>query len=133
MAIDRLTEAYRCGQLYAALAALERLCGGTHHPLDDPAKRRQVSTEPRKHLAPHLWKATRSLVDATNQGRGKAAAVVFRQLPDLLPLRRELPGEIRVPLRRELPGEIRDAAERARFQEGVTAQEAAIGKALAEL
>ncbi|MEU2099277.1 hypothetical protein [Streptomyces globisporus] len=121
MAIDRLTEAYRCGQLYAALAALERLCGGTHHPLDDPARRRQVSTEPRKHLAPHLWKATRSLVDAAGQGRGKAAAVIFRQLPDLLPLRRELPGEIR------------DAAERARFEEGVRAQETAIGKALAEL
>ncbi|WP_103507335.1 hypothetical protein [Streptomyces sp. SM13] len=121
MAIDRLTEAYRCGQLYAALAALERLGGGAHHPLDDPARRRQVSTEPRKHLAPHLWKATRSLVDATGQGRGKPAAVIFRQLPDLLPLRRGLPGEIR------------DPAERARFQEGVTAQEAAIGKALAEL
>ncbi|MET8935651.1 hypothetical protein ABZX28_01360 [Streptomyces rubiginosohelvolus] len=121
MAIDRLTEAYRCGQLYAALAALERLGGGAHHPLDDAARRRQVSTEPRKHLTPHLWKATRSLVEATDQGRGKAAAVIFRQLPDLLPLHRELPGEIR------------DTAERARFEEGVQAQEAAIGKALAEL
>ncbi|WP_256986590.1 hypothetical protein [Streptomyces sp. SS07] len=47
--------------------------------------------------------------------------MIFRQLPDLLPLRRELPGEIR------------DTAERARFQEGAQAQEAAIGKALAEL
>ncbi|EHM27569.1 hypothetical protein SPW_3995 [Streptomyces sp. W007] len=47
--------------------------------------------------------------------------MIFRQLPDLLPRRRELPGEIR------------DLAERARFQEGVQAQEAAIEKALAEL
>lgn len=47
--------------------------------------------------------------------------MIFRQLPDLLPLCRELPGEIR------------DAAERARFEEGVRAQETAIGKALAEL
>lgn len=120
MANDRLTEAYRCGQLYAALAALERL-GGTHRSLGKPGTRRQVSTEPRKHLTVHLWQAGRYLAAAANQGEGPAASVIFRQLPDLLPRRRELPGEIR------------DPAERARFQEGVEAQEAAIGKALAEL
>ncbi|MFI1248337.1 hypothetical protein ACH4TY_16795 [Streptomyces anulatus] len=121
MAIDRLTEAYRCGQLFAALAALERLSEGTHHSLGKPGVRRQLSTEPRKHLTVHLWQAGRYLADATNRDQGPAAAVIFRQLPDLLPRRRELPGEIR------------DPAERARFQEGVQAQEAAIEKALAEL
>ncbi len=117
MANDRLTEAYRCGQLFAALAALERLSEGTHHSLGKPGMRRQLSTEPRKHLTVHLWQAGRYLAGATNQGQGPAAAVIFRQLPG----------------RRELPGEIRDPAERARFQEGVQAQEAAIEKALAEL
>ncbi|EHM27568.1 hypothetical protein SPW_3994 [Streptomyces sp. W007] len=57
MANDRLTEAYRCGQLFAALAALERLSEGTHHSLGKPGVRRQVSTEPRKHLTVHLWGA----------------------------------------------------------------------------
>ncbi|WP_228991311.1 hypothetical protein [Streptomyces sp. DH8] len=121
MANDRLTEAYRCGQLFAALAALERLSEGAHHSLGKPGTRRQLSTEPRKHLTLHLWQAGRYLLGAANRGEGRAAGVIFRQLPDLLPLRRELPGEIR------------DAAERARFQEGVTAQEAAIGKALADV
>lgn len=121
MANDRLTEAYRCGRLYAALAALERLGGGAHHSLGRPGTRRRLSTEPRKHLTVHLWQAGRYLAEATDRDQGPAAAVVFRQLPDLLPLRRELPGEIR------------DPAERARFQEGVQAQEAAIEKALAEL
>ncbi|MFI7287086.1 hypothetical protein ACIBRY_10610 [Streptomyces anulatus] len=93
MANDRLTEAYRCGQLYAALAALERLGEGTHHSLGKPGTRRQVSTEPRKHLTVHLWQAGRYLAGAAN----------------------------------------RDPAERARFQEGVQVQEAAIEKALAEL
>ncbi|WP_405482034.1 hypothetical protein [Streptomyces anulatus] len=50
MANDRLTEAYRCGQLFAALAALERLSEGPHHSLGKPGVRRQLSTEPRKHL-----------------------------------------------------------------------------------
>ncbi|MEV3892992.1 hypothetical protein [Streptomyces anulatus] len=121
MANDRLTEAYRCGQLFAALAALERLSEGPHHSLGKPGVRRQLSTEPRKHLTVHLWQAGRYLAGATNRDQGPAASVIFRQLPDLLPRRRELPGEIR------------DPAERARFQEGVQAQEAAIEKALAEL
>lgn len=121
MANDRLTEAYRCGQLFAALAALERLSEGPRHSMGKAGTRRQLSTELRKHLTVHLWQAGRYPVGATNRGEGPAAAVVFRQLPDLLPLRRELPGEIR------------DAPERARFQEGVTAQEAMIEKALAEL
>ncbi|MFD5647125.1 hypothetical protein ACFWIP_36385, partial [Streptomyces anulatus] len=78
MANDRLTEAYRCGQLFAALAALERLSEGTHHSLGKPGVRRQVSTEPRKHLTMHLWQAGRYLAGAANRDQGPAAAGFIR-------------------------------------------------------
>ncbi|MEE1796877.1 hypothetical protein PUR28_39875 [Streptomyces sp. BE308] len=118
MTNDLLTEAYRCGRLYAALAELQKLGTGTHHSLGSSGLREQVAKEPRKHLAEHLERAGKYLLDAKNRDKGAAAAVVFRMLPDLLPERRELPGDLRSVERQE------------RFQEGVKEQTAEIVKAL---
>ncbi|MCX4969489.1 hypothetical protein OHA98_32980 [Streptomyces sp. NBC_00654] len=108
MTTDQLTEAHRCGRLYAALAELQKLSTGAHHSLGSPGPAQQIATEPRKHLTEHLEKAGRYLLDARNRGNGPAAAAVFRMLPDLLPEAKELPGDLRTDEKRERFGEGRD-------------------------
>ncbi|MGW0933363.1 hypothetical protein [Streptomyces sp. NPDC002666] len=89
------TDAYRCGQLYAALAALERLgAPNAKATLDRPGARATASKNPRGALKDHLDRVVTYLMRAQNQRKGEASVAIFRSLPDLLPRTRELPGSL---------------------------------------
>ena len=113
-------EAYRCGQLYAALAALQKCSDGAHHSLGRPATVKDILRSPSKVLNDHLWRVGKYLVTAHNKGYGAEAAVLFRSIPDLLPTRKEPPFAL-------------DAGQREQFQLGADAQKAEIEKALRSL
>ncbi|MET7367886.1 hypothetical protein ABZS61_18920 [Streptomyces sp. NPDC005566] len=114
---SRHAEAFRCGQLYAALAALQKCSDGPHHSLGLPSTVKDIVRSPSKVLNEHLWRVGKYLITAHNKGRGAEAAVLFRSIPDLLPTRKEPPFAL-------------DAGQREQFHLGVEAQRAEIAKAL---
>ncbi|MFI6059578.1 hypothetical protein [Streptomyces sp. NPDC051286] len=91
---DQPSDAYRCGQLYAALAALEKLSKGERHSLGRLGARVEAAQQPRDRLTGHLKAVGEYVVDARKQGRGPAATAILRSLPDLLPDGRELPHKL---------------------------------------
>ncbi|MFD9498849.1 hypothetical protein [Streptomyces sp. NPDC060035] len=113
-------EAFRCGQLYAALAALQECSDGPHHSLGRSATVKDILRAPSKVLNDHLWQVGKYLITARNRGEGAAAAVLFRSIPDLLPTRKEPPYAL-------------DPGQREQFRLGVEAQKAEIEKALQSL
>ncbi|MGC5412184.1 hypothetical protein ACPXCX_52345, partial [Streptomyces sp. DT225] len=95
MADGQLTDAYRCGQLYAALAALERLGSSNGKvALDDKDVRSKAAENPRGTLPNYLKQAVAYLMAAQHRRKGAEAATVFRAIPDLLPRTKELPGSL---------------------------------------
>nr|WSW69137.1 hypothetical protein OG461_24730 [Streptomyces sp. NBC_00995] len=86
------TDAYRCGQLYAALESLELLAGIGSRALGRADTRENAAKRPRTHLTEPLIMVGRSLHCARLRGRATAAGAVFRMIPDLLPAARDLPG-----------------------------------------
>ncbi|MFF1459720.1 hypothetical protein [Streptomyces sp. SID8358] len=120
MAHDGPSEALRTGRLYAVLAELQKQAVGEHHSLGLPGTLRALLRAPSKVLNPHLWQVGAYLLAARNRGKGESATVLFRSIPDVLPLGQELPHAL-------------TPQERERFHEGLTAQRAEIAKALQEL
>ncbi|MEV5653081.1 hypothetical protein [Streptomyces sp. NPDC052291] len=117
MADGQPTDAYRCGQLYAALAALERLgAPDGRAKLDNRTTRAKASENPRGTLKLHLPRVMSHLMRAQKSPRGGEAVKVFRSIPELLPRSRELPGSL-------------NHAQRDDFLQGCLAQEKALGAA----
>ncbi|MEV5602855.1 hypothetical protein AB0L33_15570 [Streptomyces sp. NPDC052299] len=95
MADGQLTDAYRCGQLYAALAALERLGSSNGKAsLDDKGARSKASEKPLNELRRHVEQVVPYLMQAQQLRRGPQAAAVFRAIPELLPHAKELPAHL---------------------------------------
>ncbi|MFF1834603.1 hypothetical protein ACFVXE_10425 [Streptomyces sp. NPDC058231] len=109
-------DAYRCGQLYAALEALQSLADVESRSLSHPESRQKAARQPLTHMKLRLWTAGKYLEFAWRRGRGPAAGAVFRSIPELMPPGRELPGTLSADGQKE-------------FERGRQAQVEAIGKA----
>ncbi|WP_327367516.1 hypothetical protein [Streptomyces sp. NBC_01217] len=90
----RHPEAYRCGRLYAAVAALQRLAENEHHRLGRPEFVARAAAQPEKNLRPYLREVGHYLVQARIRGRRAAADPVFRSLPDFLPPDSDVPNSL---------------------------------------
>lgn len=89
------SDAYRCGQSYAALAALERLGSpSAKASLDRPGERSKASQNPRGTLKAHLDRAVTYLMHARSRRKGPEAAAIFRSIPELLPAAKDLPSSL---------------------------------------
>jgi hypothetical protein len=89
---DRPTDAYRCGQLYAALAELEKLSAPGRKPsLGEPGARAKASKNPHGSLHRHLARVVEYVMAAQAQRQGSTAALIFQSIPELLPRAKELP------------------------------------------
>ncbi|MDK0519596.1 type I-C CRISPR-associated protein Cas8c/Csd1 [Streptomyces sp. ML-6] len=111
----RYAEAYRCGRLYAVIAALQRLAENEHHELGRPQCVERAATRPEPALRDPLRQVGHYLVRARIRGRGAAADPVFRSIPDFLPEAREVPAYL-------------SAEEREDFHRGREEQAALIAK-----
>ncbi|MEU2248808.1 hypothetical protein [Streptomyces sp. NPDC019224] len=114
MADGQPTDAYRCGQLYAALAALERIGAPNGKvSLDDKETRSKAAANPRTELKGPLERVVAHLMRAQQARKGPEAAALFRSIPDLLPRSKELPVGL-------------GRVERDDFYQGLCAQEKAL-------
>lgn len=87
------TDAYRCGQLYAALAALERLSApNAKATLDRPGARATASKNPRGALKDHLDRVVTYLMRAQNQRRGRRRWPSSGPYPTCCPAPGSCPG-----------------------------------------
>ncbi|WP_326765699.1 hypothetical protein OG978_14910 [Streptomyces sp. NBC_01591] len=92
----RHSEAYRCGRLYAAVAALQRLAQNEHHGLGQPGVAEKAAARPEPHLREPLREIVHYLVQARIRGQGAAADPVFRSLTDFLPPAKNVPTSLNV-------------------------------------
>ncbi|MDP5312038.1 hypothetical protein [Streptomyces poriferorum] len=120
MSEGRPTDAYRCGQLYAALETLQLLADIGSRALGRADTRENAARRPRTHMTEPLIMVGRSLHSARLRGRAAAAGAVFRMIPDLLPAARDLPGS-------------QDAGQCEEFARGRREQLEVIGKETAAL
>ncbi|MEU0834850.1 hypothetical protein [Streptomyces sp. NPDC005969] len=116
---DRPSDAYRCGQLYAALEALQTLADVDFRSLSRPESRQKAARRPRPEIQPRLWESGRYLDKARMKGRGPAAGAVFRSIPGLMPSTRHLPDTLSDDQQKE-------------FEQGRQAQVEAIGEESAD-
>ncbi|WP_328948619.1 hypothetical protein OG778_09520 [Streptomyces sp. NBC_00184] len=114
------TDAYRCGQLYAALETLQLLADIGSRALGRADTQENAARRPRTHMTEPLIMVGRSLHSARLRGRAAAAGAVFRMIPDLLPAARDLPGS-------------QDAGQCEEFARGRRDQLEVIGKETAAL
>ncbi|MFC9244438.1 hypothetical protein ACFT7S_10530 [Streptomyces sp. NPDC057136] len=94
MSGEQPSDAYRSGQLYAALATLQKLGDIDFCALGRPESRARAAAKPLTHLREPLWMVGKSYDAARRRGRAAAAGAVFRSIPDLMPSGRELPGSL---------------------------------------
>ncbi|MFD3655723.1 hypothetical protein ACTU45_23460 [Streptomyces sp. 24-1644] len=94
MPVEQPSDAYRSGQLYAALEALQKLGDVGFRALGRPESRARAAAKPLTHLRDPLWMVGRSYDAARRRGRAAAAGSVFRSIPDLMPSGKELPGSL---------------------------------------
>ncbi|MFJ7492130.1 MULTISPECIES: hypothetical protein [unclassified Streptomyces] len=90
----RHAEAYRCGRLYAAIAALQRLAQNEHHKLGRPESVARAAARPEPILRDPLREVGHYLVQARIRGQGAAADPVFRSIPDFLPPAKDVPSRL---------------------------------------
>ncbi|MFB7212873.1 hypothetical protein [Streptomyces sp. NPDC056255] len=90
----RHAEAYRCGRLFAVVAALQRLAQNEHHALGQPGAAEKAAARPEPVLREPLREIVQYLVQARIRGQGAAADPVFRSLTDFLPPTRAVPTSL---------------------------------------
>jgi hypothetical protein len=90
------SDAYLWGRLYAAALALEAIRTGNGDWLGDQSKILKAVKSPRSTLAPHLRELANRLLEAKQKSaaRGKAAAEVFKAIPELVPAKGQLPNTL---------------------------------------
>ncbi|MFI2113095.1 hypothetical protein ACH489_01400 [Streptomyces rubiginosohelvolus] len=86
------TDAYRCGQLYAVITALEKLASPNgRSALDLPGARAKAAKRPYDHLHKPLNRAVEFLMAARARRKGTEAEALFLAIPALLPQTLNLP------------------------------------------
>ncbi|MFJ9109357.1 hypothetical protein [Streptomyces sp. NPDC102283] len=92
MANAQPTDAYRCGQLYAVITALEKLASPNgRSALDQPGTRARAAKRPYEFLHKPLNRAVEFLMAARVRRKGAEAEALFLAIPGLLPDSLNLP------------------------------------------